>query len=175
MNCNTYPGSLLGSEFSNNYGGYSSGLPCGYDVCAALQYGGCEGQLFSDGTIRPNGALAGLNLPCQNSSNWNYDQCYSYYANGCYNTCQFINMGDIEDFMWVRAGIGAFEGRVTSREALPAIGWFTRFILIWIWGCCATAIMLLMMEVCCTAAFWFVINSIAHCNLLIVKALRFFS
>lgn len=45
------------------------------------------------------GATKNLNLPCQASANWNYDQCYSYYANGCYNTCQFIDVGDIEDFM----------------------------------------------------------------------------
>lgn len=99
MNCNTYPGPLVGPLDDNYY----SGLPCGYDVCA-YQYAdtvvGCEGQLFSEnGRIKPNGILAKLNLPCQNSTNWNYDQCYSYYANGCYNTCQFINIGDIEDFM----------------------------------------------------------------------------
>lgn len=80
---------------------YYSSLPCNYDVCA-YQYAGvhCEGQLSSESErIRPNGILENLKLPCQNSNNWNYDQCYSYYANGCYNTCQFINMGDIEDFM----------------------------------------------------------------------------
>lgn len=94
-----------GSNNNNSYGGgaYVGGLPCGYNVCA-YQYGGndCDdGNLYSaqNGQIRPNGVLARLNLPCQNSSNWNYDQCYSYYSNGCYNTCQFINMGDIEDFM----------------------------------------------------------------------------
>ncbi|RZC32855.1 hypothetical protein BDFB_005757, partial [Asbolus verrucosus] len=38
-------------------------------------------------------------LPCQTSSGWDYEECYSYYANGCYNTCQFVEFGDIEDFM----------------------------------------------------------------------------
>lgn len=80
---------------ASSYGGAGyGGLPCGYDLCPAVQYGtGCDGR------IQPNGALARLQLPCQSSNDWNYDQCYSYYANGCYNTCQFINMGDIEDFM----------------------------------------------------------------------------
>lgn len=49
--------------------------------------------------IRPNGLLARMALPCQTSSNWDYTECYSYYADGCYNTCQFVEMGDIEDFM----------------------------------------------------------------------------
>lgn len=40
-----------------------------------------------------------LNLPCQTYQNWDYNQCYSYYANGCYNTCQFVDVVDIEDFM----------------------------------------------------------------------------
>lgn len=49
--------------------------------------------------IRPNGLLAKLALPCQTQPNYDYDQCYSFYANGCYNTCQFVETGDIEDFM----------------------------------------------------------------------------
>lgn len=49
--------------------------------------------------IRPSRVLARLNLPCQSNTNWDYNQCYSYYANGCYNTCQFVNVGDMEDFM----------------------------------------------------------------------------
>lgn len=49
--------------------------------------------------VKPHSLLARMALPCQNSSNWNYDECYSYYANGCYNTCQFVATGDIEDFM----------------------------------------------------------------------------
>lgn len=96
MNCSTYPIVPLEENF------YPGSLPCGYDVCAYQYAGGSvESQLFSQngGRIKPNSVLARLNLPCQNSTNWNYDQCYSYYANGCYNTCQFINMGDIEDFM----------------------------------------------------------------------------
>jgi hypoxia-inducible factor 1 alpha len=51
------------------------------------------------GRIRPNGLLARMALPCQSSSTWDYEECYSYYADGCYNTCQFVEMGDIEDFM----------------------------------------------------------------------------
>lgn len=49
--------------------------------------------------VRPSGVLSRLNLPCQSNTNWDYNQCYSYYANGCYNTCQFVNVGDMEDFM----------------------------------------------------------------------------
>lgn len=40
-----------------------------------------------------------LNLPCQTIDNWNYNECYEYYADDCYNTCQFVNFVDIEDFM----------------------------------------------------------------------------
>ncbi|GJQ81426.1 hypothetical protein Trydic_g18288 [Trypoxylus dichotomus] len=47
--------------------------------------------------VRPNGLLA--RLPCKTNENWNYNQCFSYYANGCYNTCQFVDVIDIEDFM----------------------------------------------------------------------------
>lgn len=49
--------------------------------------------------VRASRLPAMLNLPCQSSNNWDYNQCYSYYANGCYNTCQFVNVGDMEDFM----------------------------------------------------------------------------
>lgn len=49
--------------------------------------------------IRPNSILARMALPCQSSSSWDYQECYSYYANGCYNTCQFVEFCDIEDFM----------------------------------------------------------------------------
>lgn len=49
--------------------------------------------------IMPNSILAKLGLPCQTISDYDYGQCYSYYANGCYNTCQFVDVGDIEDFM----------------------------------------------------------------------------
>lgn len=45
-------------------------------------------------TIANNNAF-----PCQLLPNWDYQQCYSYYANGCYNTCQFVNVIDMEDFM----------------------------------------------------------------------------
>lgn len=51
------------------------------------------------GKIRPQGLLAKLALPCQTQSDYDYNHCYSFYANGCYNTCQFVEMGDIEDFM----------------------------------------------------------------------------
>lgn len=40
-----------------------------------------------------------LNLPCQTLPTWDYGDCYNYYSNGCYNTCQFVNCVDIEDFM----------------------------------------------------------------------------
>lgn len=49
--------------------------------------------------IRPNSLLAKLAVPCQTVADYDYGECYSYYANGCYNTCQFVNVGDIEDFM----------------------------------------------------------------------------
>ncbi|CAH1164562.1 unnamed protein product [Phaedon cochleariae] len=49
--------------------------------------------------IRPGGLLAKLGLPCQVDEQYQYDQCYSYYANGCFNTCQFVQLGDMEDFM----------------------------------------------------------------------------
>ncbi|CAH1958689.1 unnamed protein product [Acanthoscelides obtectus] len=48
--------------------------------------------------VRPNSLLAKLGVPCQ-TSDYDYGNCYSYYANGCYNTCQFVEMGDMEDFM----------------------------------------------------------------------------
>lgn len=54
---------------------------------------------FSKVPIRGNGLLAKLNLPCQSYANWDYNQCYNYYVNGCYNTCQFVKMVDMEDFM----------------------------------------------------------------------------
>lgn len=41
-----------------------------------------------------------LNLPCNSYPNWNYEtDCFSYYENGCYNECRFVNPCDIEDFM----------------------------------------------------------------------------
>lgn len=63
-----------------------------------------NGQLDPSGTeaskfkIRPDSILAKLALPCQ-ADDYDYGQCYSYYANGCYNVCQFVDCGDIEDFM----------------------------------------------------------------------------
>lgn len=54
---------------------------------------------FDKPKIRPNGLLAKLAVPCQIDSDYDYGLCYSYYANGCYNTCQFVAVGDIEDFM----------------------------------------------------------------------------
>lgn len=61
----------------------------------------CSGPAFGTyvGRINPNSLLAELALPCQRQEDWDYEQCYSYYANGCYNTCQFVKFGDIEDFM----------------------------------------------------------------------------
>lgn len=47
--------------------------------------------------VRSNSLFAGL--PCKGNEEWDYNQCFSYYANGCYNTCQFVNVVDIEDFM----------------------------------------------------------------------------
>lgn len=38
-------------------------------------------------------------LPCRVFDNWDYSSCYSYYASGRHNTCQFVNVMDIEDFM----------------------------------------------------------------------------
>lgn len=49
--------------------------------------------------IRPNGLLAKLAVPCQIVDDFDYGLCYNYYANGCYNTCQFVELDDIEDFM----------------------------------------------------------------------------
>lgn len=49
--------------------------------------------------IRPHSLLAKLAVPCQTVSDYDYGLCYSYYADGCYNTCQFVDGGDIEDFM----------------------------------------------------------------------------
>ncbi|KAJ8924028.1 hypothetical protein NQ315_006805 [Exocentrus adspersus] len=57
----------------------------------------CENN--NQARIRPEGLLAKLGLPCQTDRDYDYGQCYSYYANGCYNTCQFVDVGDIEDFM----------------------------------------------------------------------------
>lgn len=51
------------------------------------------------GTILPS---LGLNLPCNTYPQWDHNNdCFSYYSNGCYNECRFVNMCDIEDFMWV--------------------------------------------------------------------------
>lgn len=57
-----------------------------------------------DHRVKPNSLLARMALPCQSSgvNEWDYrggGECYSYYANGCYNTCQFVEFCDIEDFM----------------------------------------------------------------------------
>lgn len=49
--------------------------------------------------IKPSSLLAKLALPCQASADFDYGRCYSYYADGCYNTCQFVEFGDMEDFM----------------------------------------------------------------------------
>lgn len=49
--------------------------------------------------IRPNGLLAKLAVPCQTVDDYDNGDCYTYYANGCYNVCQFMEVGDIEDFM----------------------------------------------------------------------------
>lgn len=38
-------------------------------------------------------------IPCRTYDNWDYNNCYNYYADGCYNTCPFVNFVDIEDFM----------------------------------------------------------------------------
>lgn len=45
----------------------------------------------------PNNSLA--RLPCKTDNHWDYNRCFSYYANGCYNTCRFVDGVDIEDFM----------------------------------------------------------------------------
>lgn len=85
-------------ELPPNYGMQSF-----YPWNQGVNYDNYDGhyQNFPDKCIqvRQNGAASRLNLPCKSNSDWDYNQCYSYYANGCYNTCQFVNMGDIEDFM----------------------------------------------------------------------------
>ncbi|KAF5274064.1 hypothetical protein FQR65_LT04462 [Abscondita terminalis] len=44
--------------------------------------------------------VAVKNFPCQRFEDWEYNSnCYSYYANGRYNTCEFVDVTDIEDFM----------------------------------------------------------------------------
>lgn len=57
----------------------------------------------SDGVLFNNHPLVTTTttpFPCQiYPDDWNYQNCYSYYANGCYNTCQFVDLGDMEDFM----------------------------------------------------------------------------
>lgn len=49
--------------------------------------------------IKPNSLLSKLAVPCQTDTDYDYGLCYSYYADGCYNTCQFVEVGDVEDFM----------------------------------------------------------------------------
>ncbi|KAG5878132.1 hypothetical protein JTB14_015115 [Gonioctena quinquepunctata] len=49
--------------------------------------------------IRSNGLLAQLGLPCQTKDDYDYQECYSYYSDGCYNVCQFVESGDIEDIL----------------------------------------------------------------------------
>lgn len=49
--------------------------------------------------IMPNSLLAKLAVPCQADTDYDYGLCYNYYANGCYNTCQFVEVDDVEDFM----------------------------------------------------------------------------
>ncbi|CAG9826478.1 unnamed protein product [Diabrotica balteata] len=50
--------------------------------------------------IKLDGLLAKLGVPCQvEESEYDYGQCFGYYDNGRYNVCQFVEFGDIEDFM----------------------------------------------------------------------------
>ncbi|CAG9864042.1 unnamed protein product [Phyllotreta striolata] len=49
--------------------------------------------------LKPDGLLAKLGVPCQTNSEHDYGQCFGYYQNGRYNMCQFVENGDIEDFM----------------------------------------------------------------------------
>lgn len=72
-------------------------LPTQFD--GAYSSSGCSGSDESKFRIRPNSILAQLGLPCQTDQDYDYGHCYSYYADGCYNVCQFVDVGDIEDFM----------------------------------------------------------------------------
>lgn len=83
--------------------GYFDQVEC-YEECFGLNApeGNSSCSNVSDGSfsrIKANGMLAKLNVPCKENNKWDYDHCYSYYANGCYNTCQFVKFTDIEDFM----------------------------------------------------------------------------
>ncbi|KAF5271116.1 hypothetical protein FQA39_LY08254 [Lamprigera yunnana] len=59
-------------------------------------------QTFSNNAYQAENTIPQLaknDFPCQTFPDWNYSQCYSYYANGRYNTCEFVDVVDIEDFM----------------------------------------------------------------------------
>lgn len=51
-------------------------------------------------TVPPQDQQFGLNLPCNTYPQWDYtNDCFSFYKDGCYNECRFVNVCDIEDFM----------------------------------------------------------------------------
>ena len=102
-NCNFQSAENLRKEDVSEEDGYFDQVGCFegcFDLNAPEGNSSCSnasGDSFS--RIKANGMLAKLNVPCKEKKNWDYDHCYSYYANGCYNTCQFVKFTDIEDFM----------------------------------------------------------------------------
>lgn len=69
---------------------YNSSVPSTYDQQVYYQQNQCHNY---QQTSR-------LNVPCQMYPNWDYDRdCFSYYENGCYNECRFVNFCDIEEIM----------------------------------------------------------------------------
>lgn len=91
---------------ANSDDNFTSGVMVnGQEMFSPNQFDGAHpssGSLERDESkfrVRPNSILAQLGLPCQTEEEHDYEQCYSYYANGCYNVCQFVDVGDIEDFM----------------------------------------------------------------------------
>ncbi|KAK9681192.1 hypothetical protein QE152_g38508 [Popillia japonica] len=76
---------------------YNDDQNCSIDYEVFGHYNGNENGSPVLCPVKPHSVLA--QLPCKTNENWDYNQCFSYFANGCYNTCQFVHGMDIEDFM----------------------------------------------------------------------------
>lgn len=69
---------------------------------ATMQQTATFNQQVAPCTSYPAGAyftdVAQTYPPCQGPQPWNYAECYGYYGEA---PCQFMNVVDMEDFMWV--------------------------------------------------------------------------
>ncbi|XP_065168818.1 hypoxia-inducible factor 1-alpha-like isoform X2 [Atheta coriaria] len=94
LNPNQVPANPHHSQpsLNNQYGYYASANSqngaLNMPIIQPLQHGAC-----SNFTPR-------FDIPCNTYQNWTYDQCYGYYtADGCYTSCQYTDVIDMEDFM----------------------------------------------------------------------------